>query len=139
MTESKLEFPCAEDSPQRIDKFLVGCMPDLSRSRLQGLIKDGFVTVNEKVVDKVSQMVAAGDVVEIRIPPNEPSDLVAENIPLAVIYEDEQLMVINKPAGMVVHPSRACHRHAGACRPGACPGDGRHRRRTAPGGGPPPG
>lgn len=105
MTESKLEFSCAEDSPQRIDKFLVGCMPDLSRSRLQGLIKDGFVKVNEKLITKSGQMVAAGDVVEIRVPPPEPSDLVAEDIPLTVIYEDSQLMVINKPAGMVVHPS----------------------------------
>ena len=105
MTESKTVFPYTGEGEQRIDKFLVGCMPDLSRSRLQGLIKDGFVKVNEKVVIKSGQLVAAGDLIEIRVPPPEPSDLIPENIPLDLIYEDSQLMVINKPAGMVVHPS----------------------------------
>lgn len=105
MTESNLVFPCKDAGEQRIDKFLVGCMPDFSRSRLQGLIKDGFVKVNEKLETKASQKVAAGDLVEIRVPPPEPSDLVPEDIPLSVIFENSQLMVINKPAGMVVHPS----------------------------------
>ena len=86
MTESKTVFPYTGEGEQRIDKFLVGCMPDLSRSRLQGLIKDGFVKVNEKVVIKSGQLVAAGDLIEIRVPPPEPSDLIPENIPLDLIY-----------------------------------------------------
>jgi 23S rRNA pseudouridine1911/1915/1917 synthase len=105
VTESINVFPCTEEGEQRVDKFLVGCMPDFSRSRLQGLIKDGFVKVNEKLATKAGQKVAAGDLVEIRVPPPAPSDLVPEDIPLAVIFENSQLMVINKPAGMVVHPS----------------------------------
>jgi 23S rRNA pseudouridine1911/1915/1917 synthase len=105
VTENKYVFPCTAESEQRLDKFLVGCMPDLSRSRLQGLIKDGFVKVNEKAATKAGQMVTDGDLVEVRIPPVEPSDLIPEDVPLAVVYEDDHLMVINKPAGMVVHPS----------------------------------
>lgn len=105
MSERTYIFTCGAEGEQRVDKYLVGCMPDLSRSRLQGLIKDGFVKVNDRPVTKAGQMVANGDLVEVRLPPPEPTDLVPEDVPLAVVYEDPQLMVINKPAGMVVHPS----------------------------------
>ncbi len=90
---------------QRLDKFLVSCLPDFSRSRLQGLIRDGFVRVDGVLAAKAGQVVETGDVVEVRVPPPEPSQLVPEDIPLQVVYEDRRLMVINKPAGMVVHPA----------------------------------
>jgi 23S rRNA pseudouridine1911/1915/1917 synthase len=89
----------------RLDKFLVSCLPDYSRSRLQGLVKDGFVQVNGRTATKSGQNLETGDAVMIRIPPSAPSGLVAENIPLEIVFENEQLMVINKPAGMVVHPA----------------------------------
>jgi len=90
---------------QRLDKFLVSSIEGFSRSRLQGLIQDGFVKVNGTPANKGGQMLEDGDEVEIRIPPATPSDLVPEDIPLQVVFEDEHLMVINKPAGMVVHPA----------------------------------
>jgi 23S rRNA pseudouridine1911/1915/1917 synthase len=89
----------------RLDKFLVSNLPDYSRSRLQGLIQDGFVKVNGVQAKKGGQDLQGGDLVEIRIPPPVPTDLVPEDIPLQVVYEDEHVLVINKPAGMVVHPA----------------------------------
>ncbi|MBN1371605.1 MAG: RluA family pseudouridine synthase [Anaerolineaceae bacterium] len=89
----------------RLDKFLVEQLPEFTRSRLQGLIKDGFVQVNEKVATKTGLTVEAGMEVVVRVPPPQPSDLVAEDIPLEVIFENDDLIVVNKPAGMVVHPA----------------------------------
>jgi len=105
VSDQLLSFKVNGSEPQRLDKFLVSCLPDYSRSRLQGLIQDGFVAVNKNPAKKAGQNLDEGDEVEIRIPPPAPSELVPEDIPLMVIYEDEHLMVINKPAGMVVHPS----------------------------------
>lgn len=89
----------------RVDKFLVACMPDFSRARLQGLIEDGFVLVNGKPAKKSGQTIEAGSEVEVRIPPPVPANIIPEDIPLDVIFENEDLIVINKPAGMVVHPA----------------------------------
>jgi 23S rRNA pseudouridine1911/1915/1917 synthase len=89
----------------RLDKFLVQCLPDLSRSRLQGLIKDERVKVNGAVVTKAGFDLEAADQVEITLPPTQPTDIVPENIPLNVIFESDDLVVIDKPAGMVVHPA----------------------------------
>jgi 23S rRNA pseudouridine1911/1915/1917 synthase len=105
MSEQVLIFNNSDPGEQRLDKYLVSCLPDYSRSRLQGLIKDGFVKVDGKVASKGGQMIEASDQVEIRLPPSVPSELIPENIPLDIIFENEQLMVINKPAGMVVHPA----------------------------------
>ena len=105
MSEQVYSFLFSEVAPQRLDKFLVSCLPDHSRSRLQGLVKDGFVKINGILAGKGGQSLGKGDQVEIRIPPAVPSDLVPENIPLQIIFENSHLMVINKPAGMVVHPA----------------------------------
>lgn len=105
MSEQVLTFVYPDAGEQRLDKFLVVCLPDYSRSRLQGLIKDGFVKVNDKVMTKGGQTINTGSQVEIRLPPIQPSDLVGEDIPLEIIFENSHLMVINKPAGMVVHPA----------------------------------
>lgn len=105
MSEQVYSFLFSEAASQRLDKFLVSCLAEYSRSRLKGLVKDGFVKINGILASKGGQNLVKGDQVEIRIPPSVPSDLVPENIPLQIIFENSHLMVINKPAGMVVHPA----------------------------------
>ena len=89
----------------RLDVFLTASLPEFSRSRLQGLIRDGFITVDGEPVTKTGRYLEPGERVEIRIPPPVPSGLIAEDIPLDIIFENNDLLVVNKPAGMVVHPS----------------------------------
>jgi 23S rRNA pseudouridine1911/1915/1917 synthase len=98
-------FQVTGSAVQRLDKFLVECLPEFSRSRLQALIQDGRVTVDGKTAGKAGLMVEVGQQVQVVVPPPEPTDLIPEEIALDVIYEDDQLLVINKPAGMVVHPA----------------------------------
>jgi 23S rRNA pseudouridine1911/1915/1917 synthase len=92
-------------STERLDRFLVACLPEFSRARLQGLIADGFVWVDGSPAKKSGQPLEAGARVEVRIPPAQPTGLVPEDIPLDVVFENDDLLVINKPAGMVVHPA----------------------------------
>jgi len=98
-------FRFEKEDKQRLDVFLTTCLPEFSRSRIQGLIKDGFVKVEAETVTKPGRDLEPGEAIEIRIPPPVPSGLIAENIPLDIIFENEDLVVVNKPAGMVVHPS----------------------------------
>lgn len=105
MSDQILVFRFEKDSAERLDKFLVGCLPDFSRARLQGLIADGFVRVDGVPAKKSGQMIEAGTQVEVRIPPPEPTGLIAEEIPLDIVFENDDLIVVNKPAGMVVHPA----------------------------------
>ena len=94
-----------EHQAQRLDKFLAAGLPEFSRSRLQDLIREGFVTVGGSVVQKTGKVLEGETVVQVRIPPPEPSNLSPEAIPLDILFESDDLMVVNKPAGMVVHPS----------------------------------
>lgn len=103
--EETRQFVFESDRPQRLDKFLVECLPDLSRSRIQGLIDDGFVLVDGAAPRKAGQMLERRRQIEVTLPPTQPSDLIPEAIPLDIVYEDQNLMVVNKPAGMVVHPA----------------------------------
>lgn len=105
VSDQTLVFQFEKDVAERLDKFLVGCLPDFSRARLQGLIADGFVRVDGVPAKKSGQMIEAGMEVEVRIPPPEPSGLIAEEIPLDIVFENDDLLVVNKPAGMVVHPT----------------------------------
>ncbi|HAL15508.1 MAG TPA: RNA pseudouridine synthase [Anaerolineaceae bacterium] len=105
MTGQVVEFIQPGPGAERLDKALVARMPDFSRSRLQALIKDGRVTVGEIVVGKAGHQVEAGQQVRVEVPPSVPTTLQPESIPLDVVFENDDLMVINKPAGMVVHPS----------------------------------
>ena len=100
---AKLRFEAAEDSGVRVDRYLSD-VSDLSRSRVQALVKDGLITVNGKPV-KSSYAVCAGDIIEADVPEDQPMDLQPENIPLDILYEDEDVIVINKPKGMIVHPA----------------------------------
>ena len=88
----------------RIDKFLADRMPEQSRSYLQKLIKDGNITVNQNIV-KPNYKVQVNDFVHVSLPEPEEPDIVPENIPLDILYEDDAILIINKPKGMVVHPS----------------------------------
>lgn len=92
------------DFNMRLDKFLTEKLPDMSRSHIQKLIRDGNVTVNKKTV-KANYKVFLGEIVEIDIPEPECLDIVPENIPLDILYEDDDILVVNKPKGMVVHPA----------------------------------
>ncbi|MCD5435760.1 RluA family pseudouridine synthase [Lactobacillus delbrueckii] len=94
----------AEESGQRLDKYLAGEMTDLSRSRIKELVQAGEVLVNGKK-SKVSYKVQKGDLIQVTVLPLEPLKLEAENIPLDIVYEDEDIIVVNKPQGMVVHPA----------------------------------
>lgn len=95
---------------ERIDKYLAEVMNDYSRSFLQKQLKDGNVSVNEKTA-KASLKVAEDDEVRIFILENKEPDIVPEDIPLDILYEDQQLLVVNKPKGMVVHPSAGHYSH----------------------------
>ncbi len=102
---SEVTFTFDEKQAQRLDKYLVNCLPDLSRSRIQALIQEGMVTVNGALPRKAGQMLEGKAMVLVRIPPPTPSELIPEAVPLEVVFENEDLMVVNKPAGMVVHPA----------------------------------
>ncbi|MCV9389208.1 RluA family pseudouridine synthase [Reichenbachiella ulvae] len=89
----------------RLDKFLMDKLPNITRNKLQELIKDGFVKVNEAKV-KPNYKVHPEDVVLVELPePPRDTEVVPEEIPLNIVYEDEHLLVVNKEAGMVVHPA----------------------------------
>jgi len=89
---------------QRLDQALARLEPELSRAAAQRLIAQGLCLLNGEPGEKSSR-VAAGDRLSVTLPPAVPPDLVAEDIPLDVVYEDGDLIVVNKPAGMVVHPA----------------------------------
>lgn len=93
-----------ESDGQRLDKVVAETVPDLSRAAAQRLIKDGQVTVNGRT-SKPSYRVEAGDTVVVHVPVETPPEIAPEEISLDVIYEDDYLLVLNKPAGMVVHPA----------------------------------
>ena len=100
-----LQFEIEEEQwGERIDKFLSESLPDLSRSYIQKLIKDNQVTVNGKVV-KANYKLNTGDIIFLEEPELKEPDIVPENIPIEILYEDSDLLIINKPKGMVVHPS----------------------------------
>jgi 23S rRNA pseudouridine1911/1915/1917 synthase len=105
VNERLLNFRFEKKTPERLDKFLVERLQEFSRSRIQALIADGFVDVNDQAAQKAGQTLESGFRVTVRIPPPAPTDLVAEDIPLDIVFENEELVVVNKPAGMVVHPA----------------------------------
>lgn len=92
------------DGKTRLDQYLVTLVPDLSRSRIQALIKSGDVLVDGKPA-KAKSPVERGMMIEIHIPAPEAAEAVAQDIPLHILYEDADVVVINKESGMVVHPA----------------------------------
>ena len=89
----------------RLDKHILETYPDFSRSRIEGLIKSGFVTVNGAVAEKAGMKVSEGDEIVVEIPPPVPAVPEPEDIPLDVVFEDDDMLVVNKAPGMVVHPA----------------------------------
>ncbi|HXE32059.1 MAG TPA: RluA family pseudouridine synthase [Terriglobales bacterium] len=104
MTAAPATFVCADATAPRLDRFLAAQLPEWSRTRLQALIEVGAVRVNGAPASRASLALSQGARVEVDFPPPPPSELVPEPIPLNVLYEDEDLVAINKPAGLVVHP-----------------------------------
>jgi 23S rRNA pseudouridine1911/1915/1917 synthase len=101
------EFHVCELSDQglRLDLWLATQLPELSRSHLQKLIEQGHVQVNQQVCDSKKQRLQMGDRIQVSLPKPQPLTLQPEAIPLVVLYEDDQLLIVNKPAGLVVHPA----------------------------------
>ena len=94
----------AEDTGTRLDKYLTAHMPELSRSQLQRLIQEGRVGLAQGAAT-ASYRVRGGDVITLDVPPPRPARLTAEPLALQIVYEDEALLVIDKPPGLVVHPA----------------------------------
>ena len=109
---------------QRLDQVLAAAAgPDLSRSRVQGLIKAGHVTVGGRTVTEPKAKLSGGEEIVVNLPPPEPAMPKGEDIPLDILFEDDEVIVVNKPAGLVVHPGagnpagtlvNALIRHCGA-------------------------
>jgi len=93
-----------EEAGARLDLFLAEKYPELSRSRIQGIINEGLLTVNQKI-KKPSYRIRSGDRIEFKVPEPAPLEVEPEQIPVEVLYEDQDLVVVNKPQGMVVHPA----------------------------------
>lgn len=99
------EFTVTPDSDgQRLDRFLVAVLPDHSRSQIQKLIADGHVHLQRRTA-RANLAVRVGEQVAVDVPAPAPSTVAAEALPIDILYEDSDLAVINKPAGMVVHPA----------------------------------
>ena len=105
MTEAQTITFQVESGGERLDKAVVAIVPDLSRAVVQRLVKGGQVSVNGRV-SKPSYRVEVGDEVVVRVPAKRPPQVLPEQVELDVIYEDEHLLMINKPSGMVVHPAQ---------------------------------
>ncbi len=88
----------------RLDRYVVAALPELSRSYVQQLIEDAHIRVNDGIV-KASYIVRPGDHIHVTLPLPKPSDIEPQDLPLAIVYEDDDLLVVDKPAGMVVHPA----------------------------------
>ncbi len=96
--------------------MLAARIPTLSRSRLKALILDGHVAIEARTILDPASAVKSGDIITVTLPPPEEATPLGENIPLTIVYEDDELIVIDKPKGLVVHPRRRpCHRYAGQC------------------------
>jgi len=92
------------DSGERLDLFLARELPDLSRSRIQALLKDGHILLNGGRT-RPRTPVTPGDSITVELPDLQPTNLVPQDIPLDILHEDEDIIVINKPVGLVVHPA----------------------------------
>jgi 23S rRNA pseudouridine1911/1915/1917 synthase len=93
------------ETPDRLDKFLSSTFPDISRARFQRLIAEGHVNVEGAIAEDAGQKLKAGQTITVNLPAPKPAEPQAEAIDLDVVFEDKHLIVINKPAGLVVHPA----------------------------------
>lgn len=108
MSETPLavhRFTFEQPQAQRLDRYLVDCLPDFSRARIQALIREGWVTVDGTIPRKAGQPLEGRRVVVVNIPAVIPARLTPERIALDILFENDDLLAVNKPAGMVVHPA----------------------------------
>jgi 23S rRNA pseudouridine1911/1915/1917 synthase len=105
MTSSPEHLSAVSDQPERLDRFLARSFPDISRARFQRLIAEGQVNVEGKLVDDSGLKLKSSQRVDIIVPPAKAAEPEAQSIELDVVYEDKHVIVINKPAGLVVHPA----------------------------------
>lgn len=108
MTEANIFYTepvTPEQKGQRLDKFLTGCFNNMSRSQIQRLIEQGNVSVDDNLIVDNAFKVRLGDVYQLEVPEAVDANPEPEDIPLEVVYEDDDLIVVNKPAGMTVHPA----------------------------------
>jgi 23S rRNA pseudouridine1911/1915/1917 synthase len=103
--DKQVHFLFSGSQPERLDKFIARSLPQHTRSKIQALIRAGNVRVDDEVILKTGYSVEEGAHVVVLIPPMQPSTLMPENIPLQIVFENDSVIVVNKPAGMVVHPS----------------------------------
>ena len=105
MPNKKYNFTVSEDQQsKRVDQFIVEELPSFSRTKIAKLVKEGALLINGKAVTDNSKKVTSGDEIELLVPEAVATDIKPQKIPLDIIYEDDDLLVINKPIGMVVHP-----------------------------------
>lgn len=106
VVEKTICFSYNQSVQERLDVVIAANeRGEISRSRSQTLIRQGHVRVSGIVIKKTSQMIKPGDYIEVSIPATEQSTLIPENIPLSIVFENSNILVVDKPAGMVVHPS----------------------------------
>jgi 23S rRNA pseudouridine1911/1915/1917 synthase len=105
MTSSPEHLSAVSDQSERLDRFLARSFPDISRARFQRLIAEGQVNVEGKVTEDAALKLKPLQRVDIIVPPAKPAEPEAEHIELDVVFEDKHVIVINKPAGLVVHPA----------------------------------
>jgi 23S rRNA pseudouridine1911/1915/1917 synthase len=103
--EKRVELNFLGLKTERLDKYIVRCLNEYTRSFIQNLIRSGHVLINGEIIQKTGYSLENGMVIDVIIPPKPSSKLIPENIPLEIIFENEGVLVVNKPAGMVVHPS----------------------------------
>ncbi len=104
MRQEDHHFQVETDEDVRADKYLSAMLPDVSRSQIKRFIEDGAVTLNGEVINKAGEKAKPGDMLTITIVEENADGLVPEDIPLDILFEDDHVIVLNKPAGMVVHP-----------------------------------
>ncbi|MFH1031278.1 MAG: RluA family pseudouridine synthase [Chloroflexota bacterium] len=104
MEETKVSSLVADKTGVRLDKYVAEKYPELSRSQVQKLIRDGFIKINGNIA-KAGLKLTSGDKLTVSLPPPAPSPLSPEAIPLRIVYEDDDLLVIDKPPGLAVHPA----------------------------------
>ncbi len=105
MTNKKYNFTVAEEqTSKRVDQFIVEELPSFSRTKIAKLVKEGALLINGKAIKDNAKKVMFGDQIELEVPEAVATDIKPQKIPLDIVYEDKDLLVINKPIGMVVHP-----------------------------------
>lgn len=104
VTELHLEVPEGQHTDIRLDKYITSFIQNATRTKVQAAIKDGHVEVNGKK-EKASYIMQPGDNIDITLPKPPPPELTAEEMELEIVFEDQHLLVVNKPKGMVVHPA----------------------------------